>query len=253
MSDIGMLANIKKYGSSYKLTALKYLPHGPTSGSGCLTNDHKLDCNISRARSRIFELAMCNPWQYFFTGTLDGAKHERSDLKGFHKSLSMFVRSQRRKHNCDVKYLLIPEKHSDGQNWHVHGLINGLSDIALTEYQVKDKIPRRMKEMIKGGDRLYRWNDYQDKYGWSSLGQVKNAEGVSKYITKYISKEVAKSVQEVGAHMYYASQRLEGYELIKKGTLCDVPTSWDYENDYVKILWFKGDEVNDYVREVVSC
>lgn len=34
-------------------------------------NDFKLDNNFSRARSMVLQYALCNPWDYFFTGTLD--------------------------------------------------------------------------------------------------------------------------------------------------------------------------------------
>ena len=34
-------------------------------------NDAKLANNYSRARSMILQYALCNPWDYFFTGTLD--------------------------------------------------------------------------------------------------------------------------------------------------------------------------------------
>lgn len=34
-------------------------------------NDTKLDNNFSRARSMVLQYALCNPWEYFFTGTLD--------------------------------------------------------------------------------------------------------------------------------------------------------------------------------------
>ena len=51
-------------------------------------NENKLDDNIARAKDRIFDLAYCNPWQYFFTGTLDASKYNRQDLEKFHKDRS---------------------------------------------------------------------------------------------------------------------------------------------------------------------
>ena len=43
-------------------------------------NDAKLDSNFSRARSMVLQYALCNPWDYFFTGTLDREKMDRYDL-----------------------------------------------------------------------------------------------------------------------------------------------------------------------------
>jgi len=50
-------------------------------------NDEKLDESIIRAKNKIFELAFCNPWQYFFTGTLNPKLYDRTDLKKYHKDL----------------------------------------------------------------------------------------------------------------------------------------------------------------------
>lgn len=43
-------------------------------------NDTKLDNNFSRARSMVLQYALCNPWDDFFTGTLDKAKYDRYNL-----------------------------------------------------------------------------------------------------------------------------------------------------------------------------
>lgn len=236
-------ANIKKYGDYYKLTAFNYMPsikHEPTGE----VNDTKLSCNISRAKSRIFELSLCNSWDYFITATLNKEKYDRTDLKKYQKDLSQFIRHQRLKNGSQLKYLLIPELHSDNVSWHMHGLIRGVSEQMLSEFD-PDKHPLKL---IVGGYK--NWPDYEKKFGYVSLGKIKNDEAVAKYITKYITKDVAKNVSEVGSRMFYSSQGLKGAEVIKKGTLAEVPPNWDYENDYIKILWINPSQVNKYVEEV---
>ena len=47
-------------------------------------NDSKLTENILRSKSKIFELAFCNPWDWFFTGTINPNKQNRTDLELFH-------------------------------------------------------------------------------------------------------------------------------------------------------------------------
>lgn len=253
MGDINKLANIKRYGDTYKLTLLKCLPSGGVRiKKGELpdkpVNGHKLQCSISRAKARIFELAMCNPWEWFITCTLDPTKYARDDLETFRKDLAQFIRDKRKKLKCDIKYMLIPELHTDGHNWHMHGLINGLPLEALKEFTLSDKIPIKLKRKICEGTKIYNWIDYAKKFGWVSLEEVRSKEGVSKYITKYISKELSKTVQAVGSRMFYNSQGLEGQELIIKGTLARPPNEWEFENDYVKIKWIGGDEVESYIH-----
>ena len=88
----------------------------------------RLSNSISRTRRRIFELAACNTWDWFFTGTLDGEKCDRNDLNGTFKRLSQFVRDYRKKQTGErIMYLIVPERHKDGA-WHFHGLIKGLPE-----------------------------------------------------------------------------------------------------------------------------
>ena len=241
--EIRKYANIKKYGDYYKLTAFNYMPCTKNEPTGEV-NDTKLSCNISRAKSRIFELALCNPWDYFITATLNKEKYDRTNLKKYQKDLSRFIRNQRSKNGSQLKYLLIPELHSDNVSWHMHGLIRGVSEQMLSEFD-PDKHPLKL---IVGGYK--NWQDYESKFGFVSLGQIKNGQAVSGYITKYITKDTQKNVTEVGSRMFYSSQGLKGAEVIKKGTLATLPAQWDFSNDYVNILWIPKEEVNKYVEEV---
>jgi len=230
-------ANIKKYGNKYKLTVFNCMTS--KGGGGCRgINDHKLSCNISRTKARIFELAMCNRWDYFITCTLDKDKYDRTNLKKFQKDLSQFIRHQRQKYKADIKYLLIPELHSDMISWHMHGLVKGISKDMIAEFD-PDKHPIDL--IFKG---YKNWPDYEKKFGYVSLGKIQSEEAVAKYITKYITKDVEKNVSEVGSRMFYSSIGLKGSELIKEGTLHTHPNSkYDYKNDYVSIVWLSEQEV----------
>lgn len=89
-------------------------------------HDFKLGENIRRAKNIIFEYAFCNPWDWFFTGTLDPKKYDRTNLDKFHKDLTQWFRDYGKQHNVHIKFLLVPEKHSDGVSWHIHGFLYGL-------------------------------------------------------------------------------------------------------------------------------
>lgn len=213
-------------------------------------NDEKLDNNISRARSKIFELAYCNPWQWFFTGTIDSSKYDRTDLEKYHKDLTQWLRdySKRKLYGRKIAYLLIPELHSDGKSWHVHGLLQGLPDSHLHQFVVGDKMGKALAEKVKNGDLVYNWLPYGKKFGFCDLEPIRSHEAVCKYITKYCTQDLAKSVQEVGAHLYYRSKGLQESVLIKKGTTAAtmVPT---FENEYCAVSWTRlpSDLVQYYV------
>lgn len=208
----------------------------------CLVNDCKLADNITRAKSSIFELAFCNPWEYFFTATLNPAKYDRTDLEKFHKDLTQWFRDYRKKYNIPLAFLLIPELHADGKSWHIHGLLHGIPEEHLQQFKIGDVMGKALADKVKNGDIVYNWSAYEKKFGFCSLEAVKNFEAVCKYLTKYINKNLASSVTELNAHLYYHSRGLNTAKTMKKGTmLADIAPS--FVGDYCSIAWLDYDEV----------
>lgn len=201
----------------------------------CSVNDEKLNENIIRARSRIYELAYCNYWDFFTTFTIDKKNFDRYDLEKYHKSWSQWVRDYNRKYGLKIRYLTIPEKHEDGA-WHEHGFISGLPLEHLTAFDIADYLPVYILDKLKAGQQVYNWLPYAQKFGWVDFEPIKNHEAVSKYITKYISKDLTKSVTQQGAHLFYSSKGLNSAIELKRGTT-SVNMIPSFENDYVKVLW----------------
>lgn len=218
-------------------------------------NEEKLDASVLRAKRKIFDLAMCNFWQFFFTGTLDGKKYDRSDLKIFHKDLSNYIRNQNRLHGLNIKYLFIPELHSDGKSWHIHGFISGLPDSQLKAFSNSEHLPYAILNRLNDGIPVYRWLNYEKKFGFCDLEPIQDLLGVSAYCTKYITKDVLKSVKEVGAHTYFHSRGLNFPESLFAGTVNDLELleifgkiNWDASNDYCSICWIDKKLV-DFIKE----
>lgn len=215
---------LKRFGKRFKLTYHKL----PVRQSGYEinkirivgVNNEKLKSNIIRAKSKVYEYAYCNEFDYFVTLTIDPRKYDRSDLKGYYKDFTQFLRDYRKKHKVSIAYLFIPERHKDG-NWHMHGFIKGL--------------PREHLQINEHG--YMDWEPYRKRFGWISIDGIRSQDAVSKYITKYINKELADSIKELNAHLYYCSKGLEKAVEIKKGTLSAKSIPWDFENDYVKVAW----------------
>lgn len=213
--------------------------------------DFKLQESISRAKSKIFDLAMCNSWDYFFTGTLSPEKYDRYDLDKFHKDLTRFFRNQGRKYNCKIRFLLIPERHSDGA-WHMHGLIGGLSADALKQFAIGDTMSWQIARLVEKGDIIYNWLDYSKKFGFTTLGKVKNRQAVNKYITKYITKDLSCTVSDVGAQMYYRSRDLQEPIKIKEGFMSvAADLKPNYESDYCSITEIPYNEKT--LEHILSC
>lgn len=197
-------------------------------------NDEKLINNISRAKAKIFEYAYCNDWDYFATLTIDEKKYDRTNLKGYYKAFSQFLRDYSKKHNIKIKYLFIPELHADGQSWHMHGFIMGLpiNHLESNQFGYLD------------------WNAYKNKFGYISLDNIKNRAKCASYITKYISKNLSDCVTELNAKLYYSSKGLKTAEIVKKGSIraCIEP---DFENEYVKVQWYDGQTPLDTLKNMI--
>lgn len=205
-------------------------------------NTEKLSNSISRARSKIFEYCMCNYFEWFVTLTLDKTKYNRSDLRKFIKDLGQFIRDYRKKHNADIKYLFIPELHLDGQNWHMHGFIDGIPEQDIKKFDMTDNVP--LKLIDKG---YSNWTSYASKFGFVSMDKIRNKEACSKYITKYVSEDLSARARELNSKLYYNSKGLKTAVEIKKGTMSGniIP---DFKNDYVAIKWFNNlNEAEKYI------
>ena len=205
-------------------------------------NDEKLSQSISRSKAKIYELASCNPWDLFFTGTLDPKKYDRTDLKRFSTELRQFIANQQKKLNVKINYILIPELHNDGKSWHIHGLLRGLPPSELHQFKVGDTMGEYIAKKVCRGDCVYSWTAYANKFGFCDLEPIKNAEAACRYITKYITKELSSCVKELNAHLYYRSQGLNTSTVLKTGTMLEVPKP-DYSNEYVAVSVFKYSDI----------
>lgn len=208
-------------------------------------HDFKLEENIQRAKNVIFEYAFCNPWDWFFTGTLDPQKYDRTNLDKFHKDLTKWFSNYGRIHNVQIKFLLVPELHLDGISWHIHGFLRGLPKEHLKQFVVGDVMGKALAEKVKKGDVVYNWLPYAKKFGFCDLEPIRNAEAVSKYMMKYINKNLASSVKDLNAHLYYHSRGLNKAEVIKKGVMAATITP-TYENEYCSVAWL------DYSEELLQ-
>lgn len=205
-------------------------------------NSSKLEESIIRTKNKIFELAFCNPWDWFFTGTLNPNKQDRTDLELYHKQLTQWIRNYNRINNTNIKFLLVPELHKDGKSWHVHGLLYGLPKEHLKQFKIGDNMGKGLADKVIKGDVVYNWLPYFNRFGFCDLEPIQNHEAISKYITKYINKDLANSVTELDAHKYYHSRGLKFAEVIKKGSMNWADIEPTYKNDYCCVAWLDYDD-----------
>lgn len=255
LHDVGILKNFNN--QLFRLTHCKNIrnsdfPHKSINfvPKGEAGNADKFDCSISRTKSRIRELALCNQWEYFVTFTLSAEKYDRYNLPNYIKDLGVFIKNYNRLHNCNVKYILIPEQHEDGA-WHLHGFFLGLQTEFLSQFTQEMHLPYQILRKLQNGQAVYSWDAYATRFGWCTLEPIRNPEAASSYITKYVTKDVARSVTELNAHMYYCSHGLQRAEVIAKQQMYKEIDSPTFSNDYVTVKdFYNKDEALNYLKEV---
>lgn len=215
---------VRKYGDIYKLV---YMPYYRDSGNEKKVSRETLEVenvfvskrenNLSRAKSTIWELVVCNDWQYFVTLTLSPEKvNDRNDLPSANAKIRKLVAGMNAP-DCDgryrknkVKYLLVPEKHVNGA-WHLHGFIDGLT----------------WADLRKNSNGFLEWRQYADKLGYMNMSEIRDKNRCASYVKKYITKDLGRSVSECHAHLYYCSLGLKRSEVVYKGC-ADYRGSWEY-------------------------
>lgn len=206
----------------------------------------RAESNISRARARVQELALCNEWEWFVTFTLDPQKYDRYNLEKFRKDLTQWIRNRRRLTGCDVRYLLIPERHKDGA-WHLHGLLSGLSDSDLRPFGRDEHLPYAILRELDRGNQIYELPAVSKRFGWTTVSPVRDAQRCANYVAKYIRKDIEATADsmEAGDHLFYASRGLQGRVKIYSGPVANADKiPWGFENEYCKILWVTADGLN---------
>lgn len=202
---------------------------------------------VRRARSRVRDIALCNPMSYFVTFTLDAAKIDRYDVSHITRKLNAWLSNQVQRKG--LKYVLVPELHKDGAI-HFHGFINNALPVVDSGTLVppgggKPKKPRSKKqrdEWITQGSRIV-YNIPGWGYGFSTAielyGEYDNAVG---YVCKYIGKDMGQvpgrgcdlePAGKIGGRWYYSGGDLREPELqyldLDWRTLADQPGAYVIE------------------------
>lgn len=176
------------------------LPRLPGERKGDPSAD-KLSQALSRAKSMIQQIAICNDWDYFFTCTINKENFDRYNLDVFRKKFPQWIRDYSKKYGLSIKYLIVPEQHKDGA-FHVHGFISGLPDAHLSKF-----MPGLHPRDLVNGD-FFNWSACSKKFGFCSLAPVRDVIKAGFYVCKYITKSLVEDFVGYGSHLYYCSLRL---------------------------------------------
>lgn len=194
-------------------------PPEPVSKPKDMSNEVRTD-NMKRAKEKIFDIAMCNDFDYFVTWTLDPGLIDRYDPKEVSRKLKKFL--DNRVQRNDARYLVIPEHHKDGAI-HMHGLLSGNFEMIDSGHKTE------------AGQTIFNMPQWTLGYS-TAIALDDQKERVSRYITKYVTKEFRK----IFGSFYYAG----GHGLVRK------PKTKVYDLDYdsVEMQEYRPEGVNIWFK-----
>jgi hypothetical protein len=151
---------------------------------------HCMDVSASLSKNKVYRIARANDWEWFITLTFDRTKTDSSDYDIIVNRLHIYLNNLKKRSCPDLKYLIVPELHSDGEHYHLHGLIANCDGLKFKLWKIDSKSNMPVFNVVN-------W-----KWGFTTATRVQDNNRVSSYITKYITKDMDKHLSEKNRYFY---------------------------------------------------
>lgn len=139
--------------------------------------ERALEVSVKRSKQQLIGICRANLWDYFVTFTFNRRLVDSSNYEEVCLKAGKWLNNLKMRSCPDMKYVLVPELHKDGEHYHLHGLI---SDCDNLQFRVSGKVDKKGKIIYN----LPSW-----KYGWNTATEVEHSGKVANYISKYITKD----------------------------------------------------------------
>lgn len=156
--------------------------------------------NNNRAKMKIYDYAMSNDWDWFFTLTFSLKKVDRENYTECKKKLQKWLENIKERYAPNLKFLFIPELHKDKKSWHFHGLVSNMTNVKF-EMAVD---PKDGNIIIHKGKVVFNCKNW--RFGYSECTRIKDSQRASNYITKYVTKSNMALIE--GENRYICSRNL---------------------------------------------
>lgn len=131
--------------------------------------------SVSRLKSRVQELILCNNWNCFVTFTLDKSKRNRDSIDTF-EDLTRHLKYIRQSRCSELRYMLLLEQHKNG-GYHGHALMYLPADFIADEF-------------IINSHGYFEWVDISSRFGFMSIKPYDGTLRACNYVTKYVTKDL---------------------------------------------------------------
>lgn len=131
--------------------------------------------SVSRLKSRVQELILCNNWNCFVTFTLDKSKRNRDSIDAF-EALTRHLKYIRQIRCPELKFMLLLEQHKNG-GYHGHALMYLPADFIADEFIINQ-------------NGYFEWFDVSSRFGYMSIKPYDGTLRACNYVTKYVTKDL---------------------------------------------------------------
>ena len=151
--------------------------------------------SLQRTKQQVYDLVMCNEFNYFCTLTFSNLYINRNFDHEVNHAYEKFINNLRKQFS-EMRYISVPERHKSGAI-HFHMLIGGMtpSQLGLIDSTKKDKKGRPIYNITKF------------KYGFTTATEIGNLNATRRYLLKYITKD--NSTIPSCKKRFYASKNLK--------------------------------------------
>lgn len=151
--------------------------------------EHSKNVSLSATKNRIYNIARSNVWEWFITLTFDRNKVESSDYDIVIYKLHKFLSNLQQRKCPDMKYLIVPELHKDGEHYHFHGLISNVDNLRFCFSGHFDEENNPVYNILD-------WS-----YGFTTATRIQDSQRASSYITKYVTKDTDQKLKHKKRYM----------------------------------------------------
>ena len=181
MTEVHIIDNItKEYPNMFKVCSFKnpriYVTEERIKRPKELVDEDYIPkiSSLSRTKTLIHDLILCNDFELFCTFTFDPDKVDRFSFNACSAKMSTWIHHQKNR-SPDFKYLIVPEQHKSGA-WHFHALISHYNGSL-----------RDSKHISSTGRRVYNVTSFRS--GFSTAVHIDDPNAVANYVSKYITKD----------------------------------------------------------------
>ncbi len=140
-------------------------------------HDRSIKSSANRAKNKVYEYCRANDWEWFITLTFDPNKIDSTNYDLVTQKVSQWLKNMRKDYAPDLKYVMVPELHSDGRKFHFHALFSNVGTMSFKDSGTSCSTGK-----------IYNLGNY--KLGFTTATEITDSKKASNYLSKYITKEL---------------------------------------------------------------